>query len=114
VKLEVDHVIPAVDGGPDTAENLVTACYACNRGKAAHRLWQFQLPRLEQARLKAKERSVLSDQTLIGRLSLLMAAEPELDVKALAARLGATKNTVNVLRHRLRKREAQDALDVTS
>lgn len=34
VVLEVDHVIPRAEGGPDEMENLVTACYDCNRGKA--------------------------------------------------------------------------------
>jgi len=34
VKLEIDHIIPRGDGGEDTPENLVTACYACNRGKS--------------------------------------------------------------------------------
>jgi 5-methylcytosine-specific restriction endonuclease McrA len=33
VKLEVDHVITVADGGTDDVDNLVTACYACNRGR---------------------------------------------------------------------------------
>lgn len=33
VYLEVDHVEPKSVGGPDTMENLVAACYDCNRGK---------------------------------------------------------------------------------
>lgn len=32
--LEVDHVIPRVDGGGDIPTNLVTACDACNSGKS--------------------------------------------------------------------------------
>ena len=35
VKLEVDHVVPVSEGGEDTKENLVTACYSCNRGRSA-------------------------------------------------------------------------------
>jgi len=31
--LEIDHVIPSAAGGGDEIENLVTACYECNRGK---------------------------------------------------------------------------------
>lgn len=34
VQLHVDHVVPAALGGPDTPENLVTACVDCNAGKA--------------------------------------------------------------------------------
>lgn len=35
VVLEPDHVVPVSAGGPDTEENLITACFDCNRGKAA-------------------------------------------------------------------------------
>lgn len=33
--LEVDHVEPVAGGGTDDIDNLVTACFPCNRGKAA-------------------------------------------------------------------------------
>lgn len=33
--LHVDHVIAVVNGGPTVAENLLTACEACNMGKGA-------------------------------------------------------------------------------
>jgi hypothetical protein len=33
VALALDHVIPASKGGPDTIENLLTACVDCNQGK---------------------------------------------------------------------------------
>jgi len=32
-RLECDHVIPVVRGGAHTTDNLVTACFACNRSK---------------------------------------------------------------------------------
>ena len=35
VKLEVDHITPVSEGGKDTKENLVTACYSCNRGRSS-------------------------------------------------------------------------------
>lgn len=35
VVLHVDHVIPVVEGGPTTEDNLVTACDECNLGKSA-------------------------------------------------------------------------------
>ena len=34
VLLEVDHIIPVCEGGEDVEDNLTTACFACNRGKA--------------------------------------------------------------------------------
>lgn len=36
--LRVDHVVPVVEGGPDTSDNLVTSCFDCNAGKAGVRL----------------------------------------------------------------------------
>lgn len=35
VVLEIDHVDPVSAGGGDDIDNLVTACFPCNRGKAA-------------------------------------------------------------------------------
>lgn len=32
-ELEVDHIIPRSRGGSNNMENLVTACFECNRGK---------------------------------------------------------------------------------
>ena len=33
--LEIDHIVPLAAGGWSELENLVTACYECNRGKGA-------------------------------------------------------------------------------
>jgi hypothetical protein len=35
VVLEVDHIVPVVEGGSDEIDNLTTACFDCNRGKSA-------------------------------------------------------------------------------
>lgn len=35
VVLEVDHIIPVSAGGKSTEDNLITACFDCNRGKGA-------------------------------------------------------------------------------
>lgn len=34
VVLEVDHMLPVCEGGGDEQENLITACFDCNRGKS--------------------------------------------------------------------------------
>lgn len=34
VILEVDHIIPVSTGGLNDMDNLITSCFACNRGKA--------------------------------------------------------------------------------
>jgi hypothetical protein len=36
--LEADHIKPVAEGGSNRMDNLVTACFACNRGKAARSL----------------------------------------------------------------------------
>jgi 5-methylcytosine-specific restriction endonuclease McrA len=36
--LEVDHIDPVANGGSDDETNLITACFDCNRGKAARLL----------------------------------------------------------------------------
>lgn len=38
VVLHVDHIRPVADGGGNEADNLVTACEACNQGKGARLL----------------------------------------------------------------------------
>lgn len=38
VVLEVDHILPVALGGTNNQENLITACFDCNRGKAASSL----------------------------------------------------------------------------
>lgn len=35
VVLEVDHINPVSKGGGNRLDNLITACFSCNRGKAA-------------------------------------------------------------------------------
>jgi 5-methylcytosine-specific restriction endonuclease McrA len=34
VVLEVDHIEPVSGGGSNDADNLITSCFNCNRGKA--------------------------------------------------------------------------------
>jgi len=38
VTLEVDHINPKSKGGSDDINNLITACFDCNRGKSNHKL----------------------------------------------------------------------------
>jgi hypothetical protein len=35
VTLEVDHIVPVAEGGPNEFDNYITACFPCNRGKGA-------------------------------------------------------------------------------
>jgi len=38
VVLEIDHIVPRVQGGTNDPENLATACFDCNRGKGPRSL----------------------------------------------------------------------------
>lgn len=56
VALEVDHIIPVVEGGTNDDENLITACLTCNRGKSAKRLESIAPTEQDRLRL-AQERN---------------------------------------------------------
>jgi HNH endonuclease len=49
VLLEVDHVTPRAAGGTDDEDNLVTACWDCNRGKSDRLLNEGTRPINRQA-----------------------------------------------------------------
>jgi len=54
VILEVDHIVPVVDGGVNDMDNLTTSCFDCNRGKAANSLESIPESLKEKA-IKTKE-----------------------------------------------------------
>jgi len=48
---QVDHVVPVAEGGADEAENLVSACGNCNRGKSSKSIAEWATAR-EASRLQ--------------------------------------------------------------
>lgn len=66
VVLEIDHIIPVVEGGTNDPLNLTTACFDCNRGKGKQQLEpeQFidsQITELKDLQLlKEKQEQVLA------------------------------------------------------
>ena len=52
--MEIDHVIPVADGGDNRIVNLITACYACNRGKGGEPLSVIPPSVVETAALLAE------------------------------------------------------------
>jgi len=55
VLLEIDHITPVCEDGGDEAENLLTACFDCNRGKSGTPL--TNIPRsLEERAAEIQER----------------------------------------------------------
>lgn len=55
VVLEIDHVVPVSKGGGNTKDNLLTACFDCNRGKSNTLLAERDMPIADRA-AKAQER----------------------------------------------------------
>jgi hypothetical protein len=68
VVLEVDHIHPRSKGGTDDSLNLITACFACNRGKRAKTLTQIaprpdaDLAFLREAQIAAEIKRFLKTQ----------------------------------------------------
>lgn len=74
VMLEIDHIVPVVQGGGDDDANLITSCFPCNRGKgkralqhgttdAAHRVRCQEF--MEQAQIaKQAKAAVAADKSL--------------------------------------------------
>lgn len=68
VVLEIDHIKPVSAGGGNAENNLVTACYACNRGKAARSLSDVPQSLADKAK-QTKE----AEAQLEGYQSIMMA-----------------------------------------
>lgn len=47
VPLEIDHIIPVSKNGKTTKDNLITACFDCNRGKSNIELDNIPTPLIE-------------------------------------------------------------------
>lgn len=59
VILEIDHVTPVAEGGCDFEDNLLTACFDCNRGKGARPLSVVPLSVAEKsAIIKEREEQI--------------------------------------------------------
>lgn len=56
VILEVDHIISKKEGGKDNIENLITACFECNRGKGSISL--DSIPNTLQEKIKKQKESL--------------------------------------------------------
>ena len=55
VPLEIDHIVPVSKDGMTTIDNLVTACFDCNRGKA-----NIELDNIPQSLSETMERRKLA------------------------------------------------------
>lgn len=73
VKLEVDHVVPICEGGSNDPANLVTSCFACNRGKSGRGLGE-SLPPVDEMRLRQEMQEAM-ERAYDVRASLAAAQE---------------------------------------
>lgn len=65
--LEVDHVVPVAEGGGNEMDNLITACFACNRGKSDTPLRAVPASLKEKAELIKEREEQLEGYTAIRR-----------------------------------------------
>lgn len=91
VRLEVDHIVPVVEGGTDDPSNLVTSCYACNRGKEGLRTSMS----VTAQQTAAREGAVVV--TLGDRLVQLLREHGAMSVKDIAVAMGKSSGHVAVL-----------------
>jgi hypothetical protein len=65
VVLEIDHIQPVSKGGKNNIDNLLTACFDCNRGKSNGLLTAIPMSILEKAEiLKEKQEQVKAFEKL--------------------------------------------------
>lgn len=70
IVLEVDHIEPVSEGGTDDMENLLTACFDCNRGKRNIKLDKIPTKLEENIEvLREKEDQYKEYQKLIKKIS---------------------------------------------
>lgn len=68
VILEVDHILPVSKGGDNNNDNLLTACFDCNRGKANGTLEAVALdPSVRAEELKERARQIKAYERLLLR-----------------------------------------------
>lgn len=117
VILEVDHIVPVAGGGTNEDHNLVTACYACNRGKGAVGLEVVPQPLAEKAAEIAER-----EEQLLGFNAILQAKRDRIedDVwRVVEAWTGeaetshATFRSLKMFVERLGMHEVLEAVDTT-
>lgn len=117
VLLEVDHIKPVASGGGNEMDNLVTACEACNRGKAARSLEVVPVGLADKATTVAER-----EQQIRGYQKVMEAKRLRLDREAWALmnsfreeQSSAPRDWMNSMRMFLDKLgfpEVQDSMDL--
>lgn len=96
VRLEVDHKIAVAEGGTNDPENLITACYSCNRGKEAYRA------SLAGERAGRKPHTVrIHRESKTSRLRAMLKLDPDLTTREIADALDTNINAAGALKRRI-------------
>ena len=76
VPLEIDHIIPVSKDGTTTIDNLITACFDCNRGKSNIELTNIPTPLIETIeRKKEAQLQYLEYKKILKKEKVLMVAD---------------------------------------
>lgn len=100
VMLEVDHRIALADGGTDDEPNLVTSCWACNRGKNGLR----QSIILKRNRQNINFDNQASPWRRNQMVELLKTHPNGLTTKQIATNIGVSADNVRMAMHRLKNK----------
>lgn len=79
VLLEIDHIVPVSENGTNEIDNLLTACFDCNRGKSNKSLNSIS-PSLEEKVFMMREKKIQYDQFIKLQESLLNQNENLIDM----------------------------------
>lgn len=99
VRLEVDHVVPVVEGGTDDLSNLITSCWACNQGKEGLRT-RVLLTETERKQIAGTAIPSLGDRVLE-----LLEEQGPMSVKDIAQALERKRGHIAVVLNTLQSRD---------
>jgi len=64
--LQVDHIIPVIDGGENEIDNLITSCQPCNLGKGAKSLNLIpESLKIKSQKIAEQEKQIIEYQKII-------------------------------------------------
>ena len=98
VTLEVDHVIPVVEGGTDALDNLVTVCRACNRGKEGLRVRMRVVIFPQRARVPIGPRPT----SMLTRFKQWLPSHQDMTTREMAIEFQTTEPTIRGMKRKYR------------
>lgn len=106
VRLEIDHKVPIVNGGSDNADNLVTACWACNRGKEGLRV------RKQVKEGQNKTQQVMLEPTKIDQVYSMIAEQAGITAKEIAIAIGISQGHASRILTKLKDRQFVEKMGI--